>query len=52
MKKDDGVYIGHILDLGEKIRLRLVGKQRPDFDAEEDLRIVVAHFIQNIGESA
>jgi uncharacterized protein with HEPN domain len=52
MRKDDSVYLGHILDLAEKIRLRLVGTDRDQFDADEDLRIVLAHLIQNIGEAA
>jgi len=52
MKKDDGVYLGHILDLAEKIKRRMIDTSRDDFDADEDLRIVLAHLVQNIGEAA
>ncbi|MCZ6651687.1 MAG: DUF86 domain-containing protein [Planctomycetota bacterium] len=52
MKKDDAVYLGHIMDLADKIRQRIEGKSRDDFDSNEDLRIVLTHLIQTIGEAA
>jgi uncharacterized protein with HEPN domain len=52
MKKDDGVYLGHILDLAEKIGQRVANRSRDEFDANEDLRIVLTHLVQNIGEAA
>lgn len=52
MKKDDGIYLGHILDLAEKIKQRVDQRSREEFDADEDLRIVLTHFVQNIGEAA
>lgn len=52
MKKDDGVYLGHILDLAEKIGQRIASRSRDEFDADEDLRIVLTHLVQNIGEAA
>ena len=52
MKKDDAVYLGHILDLADKISQRVKGKSRDDFDSNEDLRIVLTHLVQTIGEAA
>ena len=52
MKRDDAVYLGHILDLADKIRQRVADKSRDDFDSNEDLRIVLTHLIQTIGEAA
>ncbi len=52
MKKDDAVYVGHIVDLANKISQRAQGKSRADFDSNEDLRIVLTHLVQTIGEAA
>lgn len=52
MKKDDAVYLGHIIDLGDKISQRVKGKSRDNFDSNEDLRIVLTHLVQTIGEAA
>ncbi len=52
MKKDDTVYLGHIVDLADKISQRVQGKSRDDFDSNEDLRIVLTHLVQTIGEAA
>jgi len=52
MKKDDIIYVGHIFDLAQGITRRLIGRTRADYDADEDLRIVLAHLVQNIGEAA
>ncbi len=52
MKKDDAVYLGHIIDLADKIRRRVEDKSRDDFDSNEDLRIVLTHLVQTIGEAA
>ncbi len=52
MKKDDAVYLGHIVDLADKISQRVKGKSRDDFDSNEDLRIVLTHWVQTIGEAA
>ena len=52
MKKDDAVYLGHIIDLADKISQRVKGKSRDDFDSNEDLRIVLTHLVQTIGEAA
>lgn len=52
MQRDDGVYLGHMLDTARKATARIGGKTRTDYDADEDLRIVLAHFVQIIGEAA
>ena len=52
MQRDDTVYLGHMLDMACKASARVAGKLRSDYDADEDLRIVLAHLIQIIGEAA
>ncbi len=52
MPKDDLVYVGHMLDTARKASAKLNGKSRSEYDADEDLRIVLAHLIQTIGEAA
>jgi uncharacterized protein with HEPN domain len=52
MSRDDLVYIGHMLDTARKAIARVEGKSRAKFDTDEDLRIVLTHFIQVIGEAA
>lgn len=50
MPKDDIVYLGHMLDVTRKAVARVAGKSRDDFETDEDLRLVVAHLVQIIGE--
>lgn len=52
MQKDDTVYLGHMLDMARKVSVRVSGRSKADYDADEDLRFVVAHLIQTIGEAA
>jgi len=52
MQKDDLVYVGHMLETACSIVAKTSGILRSDFDDDENLRIAVAHLIQNIGESA
>jgi uncharacterized protein with HEPN domain len=52
MQKDDTVYLGHMLDMARKVSVRVAAKTRADFDANEDLRFVIAHLVQTIGEAA
>lgn len=52
MQKNDLLYLGHMLDLAQKACARVRGKSRDDFDGDEDLRIVLTHLIQTIGEAA
>jgi uncharacterized protein with HEPN domain len=52
MKKDDNVYIGHMLDLARKAVEKAEEKTKEAYDADEDTRIVLAHLVQMIGEAA
>lgn len=52
MPKDDSVYLGHMLDAAQKIAARTHEKTRAQYDASEDLQIVLAFLIQTIGEAA
>jgi uncharacterized protein with HEPN domain len=52
MRKDDTVYVGHMLDTARKAVDKARGKSREDFDQDENLRLALAHLIQTIGEAA
>ncbi len=52
MQKDDSVYLGHMLDMARKVSVRMAGRSKADYNADEDLRFVIAHLIQTIGEAA
>jgi len=52
MYRDDNVYLGHMLDTARKAVCRIEGKSREEYDGDEDLRIVIAHLVQTIGEAA
>ena len=52
MPKDDLVYVGQMLDTARKALGKVAGKTREQFDQDEDLRIVLVHLIQTVGEAA
>ncbi|MBN2306111.1 MAG: DUF86 domain-containing protein [Anaerolineae bacterium] len=52
MAKDDIVYLKHMLDMAHKARDFAEGKKRADFNADEPLRLALAHLLQVIGEAA
>lgn len=52
MDNDDWVYVGHMLDTAGKAVSRIRGRSRPSFDADENLRLALAHLIQILGEAA
>lgn len=52
MTKDDLVYVGHMLDTARSIAAKVEGKSRAEYDADENLRLALAHLIQTVGESA
>lgn len=52
MPRDDGVYVGHMLDLSRKITEKLARTSREEFDRDENLRLALAHLLQTIGEAA
>lgn len=52
MPKDDAVYVGHMLDNARKARSLLGDRNRAAYDADETLRLALAHVLQVIGEAA
>jgi len=52
MPKDDMVYLGHMLDTARNAAAKVRGKSRPEYDADENLRLALAHLVQTIGEAA
>ena len=52
MQHDDAVYLGHMLEAARKAVGRVAHKSRQEYDADEDLQIVLAHLVQIIGEAA
>jgi uncharacterized protein with HEPN domain len=52
MQKDDLVYAGHMLDMAQKARQKVAGRSREEYDADENLRMALAHVVQVIGEAA
>jgi len=52
MQKDDLVYVGHMMDTAEKAVRKVVGVDRAAYDADENLRLALAHLVQTIGEAA
>ena len=51
-KKDDNVYLGHMLEKARKICAKSAGLDRARFDADEDLRLALLHLVQVVGEAA
>ena len=49
---EDVVYLGQMLDMSQKARRLIEGKQRRDYDGDESLRLALAHVLQVIGEAA
>ncbi|MCY3022895.1 MAG: DUF86 domain-containing protein [Planctomycetota bacterium] len=52
MQKDDLTYAGHMPDMARKAAEKTRGKQRVDYDSDENLRLAMAHLIQSVGEAA
>jgi uncharacterized protein with HEPN domain len=52
MPKDDAVYVGQMLDSARKIAVRMTNTSRAEYEASEDIQIVLAFLIQRIGEAA
>ena len=52
MKKDDGVYLGHMLDTARKIVRKQSGLTRGQYESDENLQMVFAHLVQVLGEAA
>jgi|ERR1700709_1474986 len=52
MPRGDLLYLGHMLDVSVQAVEKLRGKDREDFETDENLRLALAHLIQMIGEAA
>jgi uncharacterized protein with HEPN domain len=52
MPKDDKVYLTHMLELAQRVRDKVSGVTREQFDADDNLQLAVTHLIQTIGEAA
>ena len=52
MREADAVYVGHMLDLSRKVATKIASACREEFDADENLRLALAHLLQTIGEAA
>jgi uncharacterized protein with HEPN domain len=52
MRPDDSVYLGHMLDMSRKATEKVAGLSRLDYDADENLRLALAHLVQVTGEAA
>ncbi|MGD0094012.1 MAG: HepT-like ribonuclease domain-containing protein, partial [Planctomycetota bacterium] len=51
-KRDDNVFLGHMLDMARKACSKCTGLRRAQFDADENLRLALFHLVQIIGEAA
>ena len=52
MPKDDKVYLIHMLELAQRVRHKVNGVTRAQFDADDNLQLALMHLIQTIGEAA
>jgi uncharacterized protein with HEPN domain len=52
MQKDDSIYVAHMLDMAQKAVQKVSGVDRDAYDADENLRLALAHLIQTAGEAA
>lgn len=51
-KHSDLLYLGHMLDAARRAHAKAAARTREQFDADEDIQIVLTHLIQVIGEAA
>jgi uncharacterized protein with HEPN domain len=52
MLKDDLLYLGQMLDMARKAATKVQDIGREEYDADENLRLALAHLVQTIGEAA
>lgn len=50
--RSDLLYLGHMLDYARRAHAKAAGATRDEFFANEDLQVVVTHFLQIVGEAA
>jgi len=46
------LYLGHMLDYARRAHAKAAAVTRSEFFANEDIQVVVTHFIQLVGEAA
>ncbi len=51
MPKDDGVYLGHMLDTAREARELILGIDRHAYQQDRTLKLALAHLIQVLGEA-
>jgi uncharacterized protein with HEPN domain len=51
-RHDDDLYLRHMLESAVKAQAFIQGKSRADYEADEVLRLALAHLLQVIGEAA
>lgn len=49
---DDLVYAGHMLDVAQRIRRKVRGLTRAEFDADDTLQLAVTYLVQVVGAAA
>ena len=52
MRRDDLVYLRHMLDQAELAVSKLSHKTRAEYDADDTLRLALSHLVQTFGEAA
>lgn len=52
MPKDDGLYVGHMIEMAEKAVGLVKNRTRDDFDRDEALALACTDLVQVIGEAA
>jgi uncharacterized protein with HEPN domain len=52
MRKDDELYLSHMLETARKASDKVRGISRADYDEDETLRLALAHLVQILGEAA
>ncbi len=52
MRHDDLVYVGQMVDVASKIDERGQRLDRVSYDADEDVRLALAHLVETLGEAA
>ena len=50
-RKGDVLYLGHMFDTVRKIQQKTASVTRPQFDADENLRLALLHLVQIVGEA-
>ncbi|MCR4315766.1 MAG: DUF86 domain-containing protein [Planctomycetes bacterium] len=52
MKKDDTVYVHHMLEYASRAWEKVENIERGEFDGDDNLKLAVTYLLQTIGEAA